>query len=172
MISIVQEDITKIKTEAIVNSTNSLYIMNKGVSSDILLSAGKEVEDEIKNYKKKHKSLKEGDFYSTSGGNLLQNNVKIIYHAVVNDCPTSNSSIYVINCLMNKILNKAIKDKVTSITFTGLGTGCCCLNKRIIAMNMIDSIRKYCGLINITIADLDEELVNIFKEIFKGITNE
>jgi len=165
MISAIQEDITKIKIEAIVNSTNGLYIMNKGVSSCILLSAGKKVKDEIKNYKQKHKLLKEGDFYSTSGGNLSQNNVKIIYHAVVNNSPTSNSSIYVINCLMNKVLNKAIKDKVKSIALTGLGTGCCCLNKRIVAINMVDNIRKYCGSINITIVDLDEELINIFKEI-------
>ena len=78
--------------------------------------------------------------------------------------PNGNASVYSINSSMNKILNAAVESKLKSITFTGLGTGCCCLDKKIIATNMMDNAKKYCGLLTINIVDLDKQTIEAFNE--------
>jgi len=168
MIIVSQANIIKINTEAIISPTNGLFINNKGASNDIFIAAGKITKNEIKKYKEKHKSLIEGDFYKTSGGKLIKNGVKIIYHTAINIAPNSNTSIYTINSAMNKILEDATKNKLESITFTGLGTGCCCLNKEIVAANMVSNAQKYCGLLNINLIDIDDKMIKAFnKYLFK-----
>ena len=117
MIIVSQANIINAHTEAIVSPTNGLFINNKGASGAIVAAAGKITKNEIEIYKKKYSDLKEGDFYTTSGGKLIKKDVKIIYHAVINMTPNSNASIYYINNVMNKILESAIKNKLKSITF-------------------------------------------------------
>jgi len=168
MIIVSQANIIKTDSEAIVSPTNGLFINNKGASGSILSAAGNITKNEIEIYKKKQLSIKEGDFYKTSGGKLIKNGVKIIYHAVINMTPNSNTSIYSINIVMNRILDSAIKNKIKSIAFTGLGTGCCCLNKKIVATNMVSIAQKYCGLLTINMIDLDKQMVKDFNEcLFK-----
>ena len=71
MIIVSQANIINAHTEAIVSPTNGLFINNKGASGAIVAAAGKITKNEIEIYKKKYSDLKEGDFYTTSGGKLI-----------------------------------------------------------------------------------------------------
>jgi O-acetyl-ADP-ribose deacetylase (regulator of RNase III) len=159
-------DITDVKKDdeldAIVNSSNSMGIMNGGVSGAIKKSAGDKIVDQTKTFCKMHK-LSEGDCYSTDACKLKKKGIKKIYHAVIMFTPNGRTSLHTISACMTNILDMSVKDKMTSIAFTGLGSGYGGLVKDSVAAAMINIAQEYNSRINIYFIDTDEIFMRALK---------
>lgn len=159
-------DVTDVKKDdnldSIVNSSNAMGIMNRGVSGAIKKVAGDEVATESKGFCKEH-NLKEGDCFSTEAYKLKKKGIKKIYHAVVMSTPNGRTSLHTISKCMKNILDMAIEDKITSIAFTGLGSGYGGLVKDSVAATMIGIAQEYNSFINIYFIDVDEVFMKALK---------
>ena len=167
MIIIQTGDITKIKTEAIVNAANGIGIMGKGVAGSIRKSGGYKIQKEAREICKKNGNINEGSFYVTGPGNLLKNGVKKIYHAVTMKYPGGLTSLNTVSNVLKNIIKDAIKNKLKSIAIPGLGTGIGRLDKSVVAAKMAQIIENYHTLIDISIVDSNEYFIEMVKKSLK-----
>jgi O-acetyl-ADP-ribose deacetylase (regulator of RNase III) len=80
---LLNEDLTEQDTNAIVNAANSLLILGGGVAGAINRKGGPSIQKECDEIMNKRKSnLRNGDVVHTKYGNLKNDNLKYIFHAV------------------------------------------------------------------------------------------
>ncbi len=77
-----QADITKSKVECIINPSNGLGVMHKGISKVLYREGGPEVQNSAKEACFLHGLYKPGEAYMASSGFLIQRGIKSICHAV------------------------------------------------------------------------------------------
>ncbi|OLS22798.1 MAG: O-acetyl-ADP-ribose deacetylase [Candidatus Heimdallarchaeota archaeon LC_3] len=114
-------DITKQKTNVIVNAANTGLLGGGGVDGAIHQAAGPNLMSELK---KKFEYCATGDLVVTGSGNLQKNNVKYIFHAVgpVWQDGTKNESNLLSSCY-NKSIIKLKELNLNSISFPSISTG-------------------------------------------------
>jgi O-acetyl-ADP-ribose deacetylase len=122
-INILQGDITKQKSDAIVNAANGLLQHNGGVAKAIADAVGDELRDECEQYVRNYGALRTSQvMHSTSG--RLRNNVKYVIHAVGpmngdTDCEALLHQTF-LNCL--RYANNTLRLNSISIPAISSGT--------------------------------------------------
>lgn len=116
---IVRNDITRMKTDAIVNTANSLVAVGPGCDSAIYEAAG---YDKLLSYRREHiGEVPEGEVFITPGFNL---DAKYIIHAV---SPCYKNGLEgeeeKLRACYQKSLKSAYDNKLTSIAFPLISTG-------------------------------------------------
>ena len=118
MLKIVRNDITKMNTEAIVNTANSHPTVGSGCDSAVYAAAGFE---ELLNYRKeKIGFVKEGDVFITPGFNL---SAKYIIHAVSPHFTDEDETEKLVRGCYRKSLELAKENNIKSIAFPLIATG-------------------------------------------------
>ena len=114
-IKVVQDDITQIKTDAIVNAANNKLLMGGGVAGAIKIKGGKSIEDEGV----KKGPIEIGGAIETNAGNLP---AKYVIHAATMGMDFKTDELKIRNSCGNS-LKVAHKLKISSISFPALGCG-------------------------------------------------
>ena len=120
-IRVVQGDITKLATTAIVNAANSSLLGGGGVDGAIHRAAGPQLLDECRQIRARQGGCKPGEAVLTSGGQLL---ARYVIHTVgpVWNGGTKNEPHLLANCYRN-CLKIAAAHQMESIAFPGISTG-------------------------------------------------
>ncbi|MFI5187538.1 MAG: O-acetyl-ADP-ribose deacetylase [Chitinophagales bacterium] len=120
-IEIIRGDITKQKTDAIVNAANSSLMGGGGVDGAIHRAGGPAILEECKKIIARQGSCPTGEAVITTGGNLP---AKFIIHTVgpVWSGGYSNESKKLVNCYKNS-LSLAIENNLKTIAFPNISTG-------------------------------------------------
>ncbi len=120
-LNLIQGDITKQKTDAIVNAANSTLMGGGGVDGAIHYAGGPVILEECKEIRKKQGMLPTGEAVITSGGNLP---ARYIIHTVgpVWKGGGHNEPVLLANCYRNS-LNFAKEKGLKSISFPSISTG-------------------------------------------------
>jgi O-acetyl-ADP-ribose deacetylase len=153
-------DITKPKTEAIVSVANGVGIMGRGVAGAITEYAGPSVSREARELvEKQGRPYEPGEVYVTKSGRLTRRGVKSVYHAVTMKFPGGLTSVHIVNVLMRELLSLAIRKKVASIAFPGLGTGVGRLDRNAAANVMTQAAKQYDHMIEVKFIDHDPAFI-------------
>lgn len=117
-LKIIRNDITKMNTEAIVNTANEKPTVGSGCDTAVYNAAG---YDELLNYRKeKIGFVKEGDVFITPGFNL---SAKYIIHAVSPRFAGEEETEKLVRCCYKKSLELAKENDIKSIAFPLIATG-------------------------------------------------
>jgi O-acetyl-ADP-ribose deacetylase (regulator of RNase III) len=116
-----QGDITKQKTDAIVNAANSSLMGGGGVDGAIHRAGGPEILEECKRIVAKQGGCPTGEAVITTGGNLP---AKFVIHTVgpVWNGGKKNEPRKLADCYRNS-LQLAVENKVTTVAFPNISTG-------------------------------------------------
>jgi len=116
-----QGDITKQKTDAIVNAANSSLMGGGGVDGAIHRAGGPAILEECKRIVAKQGGCPTGEAVITSGGNLP---AKFVIHTVgpVWNGGKKNEPRKLADCYRNS-LQLAVENKVTTVAFPNISTG-------------------------------------------------
>lgn len=120
-IKIIQGDITKQDTEAIVNAANNTLLGGGGVDGAIHRAGGPQILEECKEITKQQGGCPTGEAVITTGGNLK---AKYVIHTVgpIWRGGNSNESQLLANAYRNS-LRLAYDNNITTISFPSISTG-------------------------------------------------
>lgn len=120
-IKIIQDDITKQDTEAIVNAANNTLLGGGGVDGAIHRAGGPQILEECKEIRKRQGGCPTGEAVITTGGNLK---AKYIIHTVgpIWMGGNNNESQLLVNAYRNS-LRLAYDNNITTISFPSISTG-------------------------------------------------
>src|SRR6476660_3523435 len=120
-IEITMGDITKMKTDAIVNAANSSLLGGGGVDGAIHRAGGPAILEECRKIVLKKGGCPTGEAVITTGGNLP---AKFVIHTVgpVWNGGKNNEAIKLSNCYKNS-LQLAVESNVETIAFPNISTG-------------------------------------------------
>ena len=150
-------DITNPKVDIVVNPANGVGVMGRGVAGAITEAGGASISEEAKRLvKERGKPFEAGDVYITGSGDLWRRGILKIYHAVTMQFPGGLTSVDIVNKLMIDVLELAIKNKINSIAFPGLGTGIGRLDQTTVANTMAQVCKRYDHKIGIKIIDVNK----------------
>lgn len=168
MITVDLIDITNVKAEALINTANGIGVMGAGVAGAINKASNGIVGQEARELFFKNKSpFDQGDFYKTGPGDLSNNGVICVYHAVTMKYPGQPSSLVSVESSLRKILDQCLIDDIDSIAIPGLGIGIGGLDYISVANIMNKNIKKYESYMDIMVCDFNKNFINYFKEILK-----
>jgi len=121
LFSIIQDDITKQETEAIVNAANSSLMGGGGVDGAIHRAGGIEILEECKKIRKEKGTLPAGNAAITTAGNMF---TKFVIHTVgpIWRGGKNKESDVLKNCYRN-VLTLAQRANIKSISFPSISTG-------------------------------------------------
>jgi O-acetyl-ADP-ribose deacetylase (regulator of RNase III) len=157
-------DITKLNdVEAIVNAANGVGPMGSGVAGAIGYAGGPNLRNDVRRTCELSGGFDAGECYISESGDLGTQGIKNVYHAVTMKYPGSPTSTDVVREAMRNTLETAIRNRVETIAFPGLGTGVGQLSKERVAVDMADLAQQYSDSIGITIIDLDKEFIDFVK---------
>jgi O-acetyl-ADP-ribose deacetylase (regulator of RNase III) len=135
-ILVIDGDITKLETDAIVNPANSHLIMGGGAAGAILRAGGNEVQKEA--LKKAPVAI--GNAVATTGGKLK---AKYVIHAPTMTRPAMPTSQENARLATKAALETAHRLGIKSIALPGMGTGVGGLEPQTAADAMVSEIRKH-----------------------------
>lgn len=120
-IKLIQGDITKQGTEAIVNAANSSLLGGGGVDGAIHMAGGPRILEECRAIRSKQGGCKVGEAVITTAGDLPSN---YVIHTVGPIWRSGNNSEpeLLANCYKNS-LKLAHKNNINSIAFSSISTG-------------------------------------------------
>lgn len=164
-----RNDITKVHTEAIVNTANPLPIIGYGTDSAVYEAAG---EDLLLSERKKIGPIERGQSAYTPGFNLEKNGIKYIIHTVgIRWSGGNNGEIDIMrNCYRNSLrLAKELNCKNISIPL--LATGCYEFPKEIALNIAIDEISKFLfeTEIDVVLVVYDKDSFHISEKLFSDV---
>lgn len=137
-LKIVRNDITKMNTEAIVNTANEKPTVGSGCDTAVYNAAG---YDELLNYRKeKIGFVKEGDVFITPGFNL---SAKYIIHAVSPRFAGEEETEKLVRSCYKKSLELAKENDIKSIAFPLIATGSYGFPKEAGLRVALDEINKF-----------------------------
>ena len=138
MLKIVRNDITKMNTEAIVNTANDYPTFGSGCDTAVYKAAG---VDELLNYRReKIGFVKEGDVFITPGFNLP---AKYIIHAVSPHFTDEDETEKLVRGCYRKSLELAKENNIKSIAFPLIATGSFGFPKEAGLRAALDEINKF-----------------------------
>lgn len=160
-------DITDLTdVEVIVNAANGDGPMGRGVAGAIGFAGGPTLRNDVRRICEAARGIAAGECYISKAGNLEDNGVRAVYHAVTMRHPGSPTSLALIESAMRKTLTEAVRNGVKKIAFPGLGTGVGALDKGLVASTMVSLAESFGDRIEVTIIDLDKEFIaNVKKRI-------
>ena len=150
--------------EVIVNASNGRGPMGRGIAGCIGQAGGYVLRNAVRRICEEAGGYKEGDCYISPSGNLINNGIKFVYHAVTMEYPGGPTSYDIVSKAMRATLDAAIKNEIKSIAFPGLGTGIGQLDLKRVATIMVKIAESYSDRINITIVDINKEFITFAKE--------
>jgi len=120
-IELIKDDITKIKTDAIVNAANTSLLGGGGVDGAIHRNGGAKILEECIAIRDKQGGCHIGEAVITSAGNLPS---KYVIHTVgpVWNGDKEEKKVLLQNCYQN-CLKLAIKNNIKTIAFPNISTG-------------------------------------------------
>ena len=137
-LKIIRNDITKMNTEAIVNTANEKPTVGSGCDTAVYNAAG---YDELLNYRKeKIGFVKEGDAFITPGFNL---SAKYIIHAVSPRFAGEEETEKLVRSCYKKSLELAKENNIKSIAFPLIATGSYGFPKEAGLRVALDEINKF-----------------------------
>jgi O-acetyl-ADP-ribose deacetylase (regulator of RNase III) len=121
MLKVIQEDITKVKADAIVNAANSSLLGGGGVDGTIHRVGGKIILEDCLKIREKQGGCKTGEAVITRAGNLP---AKFVIHTVgpVWNGGNKNEKQLLANAYKNS-LKLAVENNVRTIAFPNISTG-------------------------------------------------
>jgi O-acetyl-ADP-ribose deacetylase (regulator of RNase III) len=154
-------DITSLEdVEVIVNAANGKGPMGRGVAGAIGFAGGPELRNEVRRTCEASGGYKEGDCYISGSGEMADQGIKKVYHAVTMEYPGGRTSVEIISRAMRTTLDLAVENGVKSIAFPALGTGVGGLPKQAVASAMVHIAQTYCDRIAVTLVDIDGEFIS------------
>lgn len=142
--------------------------MGKGVAGAIGYAGGPELRNAVRRICEAAGGYNEGDCYVSPSGDMEQQGILAVYHAVTMRYPGSPTSVDIVDKAMRATLVKAILDGRKSIAFPGLGTGVGGLNPQTVAAKMVSIAESFSDKINITIIDIDKDFIAFAKQSVKA----
>jgi O-acetyl-ADP-ribose deacetylase len=164
-ITLIQGDITKINTDAIVNAANTSLLGGGGVDGAIHRAGGKEILDECVKIRNKQGGCDVGEAVITTAGNLPS---QCVIHTVgpVWNGDKEEKKVLLANCYKN-CLTIAENKKLKSIAFPNISTGIYHFPKDKAAAIAIEIIKSfsYNSIEEVTFVCFDEENYTLYKNL-------
>jgi len=168
-IKLIQGDITRQHTDAIVNAANSSLMGGGGVDGAIHRAGGKAILEECIKIIDRLGRCKTGEAVITTGGNLL---AKYVIHTVGPVWSQSNKqqNELLANCYRNS-LKLAVKNNTETIAFPNISTGVYRFPKQEAAQIAIDTVNNFLAdndaIKEVIFVCFDEESFRIYEHILK-----
>ncbi len=168
-IEIVQDDITKQDTEAIVNAANSHLKHGGGVAAAIVRAGGEQIQKESDDYVKKHGPLAVSEVAVTGAGKLK---AKYVLHVVGPRWGEGNEHEKLYRAVQN-VLRKADELRLNSISIPAVSSGIFGFPKDQCAEVFFKAITNFLKehpnttLKTIRLCNIDEETSRIFLSVFE-----
>ncbi|UFH30521.1 O-acetyl-ADP-ribose deacetylase [Chryseobacterium sp. C-71] len=140
-IELIKADITKIKTDAIVNAANSSLLGGGGVDGAIHRAGGSQILDECKEIRNRQGKCKTGEAVKTTAGNLP---AKYVIHTVgpIWNNDEEKCSQLLANCYRNS-LKLAESLDVKTISFPNISTGVYRFPKELAAKIAVEIVKNF-----------------------------
>ncbi len=140
-ITLINDDISKLKVDCIVNAANNELIRGGGVDGCIRMNAGLDIEKEISDYRNKNDNLKTGECFITNGYELL---CKYVIHTVgpYYGAENGREKELLINCYLNS-LKLAKEYNIKTIAFPNISTGVFRYPKEDACKIAIETVRNF-----------------------------
>jgi O-acetyl-ADP-ribose deacetylase (regulator of RNase III) len=152
--------------DAIVNAANGIGVMGAGVAGAIGRTAGKDFLEHVREFAttrpsdfQKGHSYPAGSAYTTYSGNLGQRGIKYIIHAVTMRYPGSQTDVSLVASALHMALREAKRLGLNSLVIPALGTGIGGLDKKAVALAMIQTIKLIAADLDVVIVDIDPEFI-------------
>jgi O-acetyl-ADP-ribose deacetylase (regulator of RNase III) len=169
VIELVEEDITELDVDCIVNAANTMLKMGGGVAGAIRRKGGQKIQDECDEIVAKRGPISVGGAAITSGGSLK---AKYVIHAVGPVYGEGDEERKLRDAVINS-LRLAEEHGVKSIAFPAISTGAFGMPKKICAEIMIPAAISYAiggtSIKRIIFCLYDDETFNIFKGTLEKI---
>lgn len=165
IIKLIQGDITKINTDAIVNAANTSLLGGGGVDGAIHRAGGKEILNECVKIRNKQGGCNVGEAVITTAGNLPSQYVIHTVGPVWNGDKEEKKALLA-NCYRN-CLTIAENKELRSIAFPNISTGIYHFPKDKAAEIAIETIKSfsYNAIEEVTFVCFDEENYNLYKNL-------
>lgn len=164
-IKLIQGDITKITTEAIVNAANTSLLGGGGVYGAIHRAGGKEILDECIKIRNKQGGCNVGEAVITTAGNLPS---KYVIHTVgpVWNGDKDEKKTLLTNCYKN-CLKIAENKELKSIAFPNISTGIYHFPKDKAAEIAIETVKsfQFNSIEEVIFVCFDQENYNLYKNL-------
>lgn len=173
-VTIIRDDITKLKVDAIVNAANSSLLGGGGVDGAIHRAGGLAILEECKKIVAKQGGCKTGEAVITTAGNMPS---KFVIHTVgpVWSGGNKNEEELLANAYRNS-LNLAKENKVKTIAFPNISTGVYGFPKNkaasIALKTVMDYVIQYPELEELIFCCFDEENYLIYRELYSGVSSQ
>ncbi len=144
--------------------------MSRGIPARIVKDGLSTIIKETKQFITNNR-VEVGGFFSTGSGRLNRRGLKRIYHAVIKRLQSDFSSIYIINKVLDGVLQGVISDGHKSVAICGLGIDERNLDPKTIARITVEICNRYNESIEIKIIDNNEEFIKEINYFIKEFTN-
>jgi len=175
MLELLKADITKIKSDAIVNAANTSLLGGGGVDGAIHRAGGPAILEECKMIRAKQGGCDVGEAVITTGGNLP---AKYVIHTVgpVWNAGNSNEEQLLYNAYTNS-LKLAVENDVRTIAFPNISTGIYRFPKQRAAEIAVKAVKDFLknnsSVERVMFVCFDDENYRIYQRILKqDINNE
>lgn len=140
-IRLINDDITKLKVDAIVNAANNSLLGGGGVDGAIHKAGGRQILDECVEIRSRQGGCKTGEAVITSGGKLP---AKFVIHTVgpVWQGGNNGEEELLASCYINS-LKLAVENNVKTIAFPNISTGVYKFPKRPAAEIALREVNKF-----------------------------
>ncbi|WDF48684.1 O-acetyl-ADP-ribose deacetylase [Chryseobacterium sp. KACC 21268] len=164
-IELIQGDITKINTDAIVNAANSSLLGGGGVDGAIHRAGGKQILEECMQIRNRQGKCKTGEAVVTTAGNLP---AKYVIHTVgpIWNNDEEKCSKLLSNCYKNS-LKLAEGLNVKTIAFPNISTGVYRFPKELAAKIAVQEVQNFESDVieEVIFVCFDDENVQIYKRL-------
>jgi O-acetyl-ADP-ribose deacetylase len=168
-IKLIQDDITKLQVDAIVNAANSSLLGGGGVDGAIHRAGGPQILEECKQIRNRQGGCKTGEAVITSGGKLK---AKHVIHTVgpVWNGGNHNEEQLLANAYRNS-LQLAVENNITTIAFPNVSTGIYGFPKKRAAEIAIGTVQQFLQ-VNQSVREVifccfDEENTNLYQQLLR-----
>ena len=167
MISVVQGDITTIKTDAIVNAANTSLLGGGGVDGAIHRTGGPKILEECMQIRNKHGGCPVGEAVITTGGNLP---AKHVIHTVgpVWNGGNKNEKELLASAYRNS-LKIAEQHNLATIAFPNISTGIYGFPKKAAAEIAVNTVKDFMqtakNVKEVTFVCYDEENYKLYNQL-------
>ncbi|WP_449400094.1 O-acetyl-ADP-ribose deacetylase [Chryseobacterium wanjuense] len=164
-IELIKGDITKIRTDAIVNAANSSLLGGGGVDGAIHRAGGKRILEECIEIRNKQGKCKTGEAVVTTAGNLP---AKYVIHTVgpIWNGDEKKCSLLLASCYKNS-LKLAENLDVKTIAFPNISTGVYRFPKELAAKIAVDKVKNFQSEIieKVVFVCFDDENEMIYRQL-------
>jgi len=168
-IEIIRGDITKQKSDAIVNAANSSLMGGGGVDGAIHRAGGPAILEECKKIVAKQGGCQTGEAVITTGGNLP---AKFVIHTVgpIWNGGKKNEAEKLVNCYKNS-LGLAVENNLKTIAFPNISTGIYGYPKKEAAEIAVETVSEFLqtnsSIVKVYFVCFDEENFQLYQSLLR-----